>query len=409
MRWTHTSPFCRTAALLMLWMCAAGGGGTASAQVSLRGQADPIAGDVTKVGPEGVTVAIGGVPKIVGWDRVRDVHGEQGAAAAKQLEAVADLWRARMRLERGDFAAAEPMLDALAAGQRGIVGPTAAVVFEGQLRCRLKRGAVAPAVWAWLDWVRARGGAIGAGSDASLGWIGGRYDAPAVVESRTGLILGTPPIFLHDAALDAAVASDEWSRFTGADTTTAELAMLYRAAARFEAELPPELGTITSNNEAVRLAADIVQSRVGSDQQRQAARANLKSRLEQHDIDPWTECWCRVGMGRSLLREADSDMMRQGIIQLLHVPSRFARVSSYAASIALAEAAMMLHDLGDDQGAAALKAELMDRYARSNAAGWPRLREIKPAPDPRKQSGAKETPATGDKDASGKPPEGNGG
>ncbi len=420
MRWTAFSRSARRACagpavVRMLWMVAAGATAVAStasmvnAQVSLRGQQDPIAGDVTKVGPEGITLTIGGVPKIVGWDRVREVHGEQGAAATKQIEAVADLWRARMRLERGDFTAAEPMLDALAAKERGVFGPTAAVVFEGQLRCRLKRGATLPAVWAWLDWVQARAGAIGAGSDTSLGWIGGRFDAPAVVEPRTGLILGTPPIFLHDAALDAAVASDEWSRFSSADTTTAELAMLYRAAARFEAELPPELGPVTSNNEGVRLVADIVQARVGNDQQRQTARANLKSRLEQRDIDPWTECWCRMGMGRSLLREPDSDMMRQGIIQLLHVPSRFARGSSYAAPIALAEAAIMLHELGDDQGAAALKAELMDRYLRSNAAGWARLREIKPIPDSRKQNAPKETPAAASKDASGKPPEGNGG
>lgn len=405
MRWI--APPSRPTAMLMLWMFAAS---ATSAQVSLRGQADPIAGDVTKVGPEGIVLTIGGVVKTVGWDRVREVHGEQGAAATKQLEAVGELWRARMRLERGDFAAAEPMLDVLAPKMRGVVGPTAAVVFEGQLRCRLKRGATASAVWAWLDWVRARGGAIGSGSDSTLAWIGGRLDAPAVVESRTGLILGTPPIFLHDAALDAAVASDEWERFTSADATTAELAMLYRAAARFEAELPPELGPVTSSNDSVRLVADIVQARVGTDPQREAARANLKSRLEQRDLDPWTECWCRVGMGRSLLREADSDMMRQGIIQLLHVPSRFARVSSYAASISLAEAAIMLHELGDDQGAAALKAELMDRYARTNAAGWPRLREIKPVPDPRKQSGTKEEPgAAGEKDAKAKPTEGQGG
>ncbi len=420
MRWTALPrsarrDVVRPAVMRMLWMMAASGASVAStsnsadAQVTLRGQQDPIAGDVTKVGPEGITITIGGVPKIVGWDRVREVHGEQGAAATKQLEAVADLWRARMRLERGDFPAAEPMLDALAAKERGMFGPTAAVVFEGQLRCRLKRGATLPAVWAWLDWVQARGGAIGAGSDTTLGWIGGRFDAPAVVESRTGLILSTPPIFLHDAALDAAVASDEWSRYSSADTTTAELAMLYRAAARFEAELSPELGPVTSNNEAVRLVADIVQARVGNDQQRQAGRANLKSRLEQRDIDPWTECWCRMAMGRSLLREPDSDMMRQGIIQLLHVPSRFARGSSYIAPIALAEAAVMLHELGDEAGAAALKAELLDRYPRSNASGWARLREIKPILDPRKQNTAKEPAAPATKDATGKPPEGNGG
>lgn len=383
--------------------------GTAGAQVLLRGQPEALRGDVTGASAAGLLVTVGGVAKTVSWDRVREVHGEKGAEAAKHLEAVRDLWRARMRLERGDFAAAEPMLDALAERERTVVGPTAAVVFEGLLRCRLKRGATLPAVWAWLEWSRARSGLIRAERGVSAAWVGGTIDAPAVLERGSGLIAGVPPLFLRDAALDAAAASDEWVRFGAADETTKTLAALYRSAARFEAGLPPELGTLAPqiSDESVRLVAEVVAARVGDDKEREQARGALRTRLEQREIEPWLECWCRVGMGRSLVREQDSEVVRQGVIQLLHAPSRFARVSPYAAAVALAEAAVVVHDLGDEQGAAALKAELMDRFPRSVAAGWIRLRDIKPPPEPRR-AGPRQEPAK-DAPSPGATPEGSGG
>jgi hypothetical protein len=376
------------AAANLMWMSAAG---AASAQVYLRGQPDAVSGQIAAVGPEGVGINIGGVVKTIGWDRVREVRGDHGAEAARELALVGELWRARMRLERGDLVAAEPLFEALVARERGVVGPTSSVVFEGLLRCRLRRGATAWAVWAWLDWVRCRGGAIGGAIDPSSLWIGGRIESSPVIDAKTGLLTGLPPIFLHDAALDASAASDEWGRFLGADPAVAELAMLYRAAARFEVGLNPELGPISSAGESVRLVADMVLARCGSDAERQAALGNLRARLSQKDIEPWVECWCRVGIGRSLVREQDSDLKRQGVIQLLHAPSRFMRVSTSAASIALAEAAVTLHELGDEQGALALKNELSERFARSAAVGWPKLREIRQSPDPAR-SGAGNKP-----------------
>ena len=89
------------------------------------------------------------------------------------------------------------------------------------------------------------------------------------------------------------------------------------------------------------------------------------------------ECWCRAGIGRSLVRDNDPELRRQGVIQLLHIPARFVRVSPLLASLALAESAVTLHELGDDAGAEAVKGELIDRFPRSAAAGWPRLREVR--------------------------------
>ncbi len=355
--------------------------GQARAQVYLRTQSEPISGEVSRVGPEGIAIGVAGAVKTIGWDRVREVRGEHGAAAAKEMLPLTELWRARMRLERGDFGAAEPILDGLVARERGIVGPTAAVVFEGLVRCRLRRGAQAGAVWAWLEWVRVRGGTPGMGSDISATWVGGKIDAAPIFDAQTGLITSLPPVFLRDASLDAAAANDEWNRFLGTEPATAELAMLYRAAVRFEAGLDPEIGTVSSASESVRLVADVVLARAGDDAQRKVARGNLQARADRQDVEPWVECWCRVGLGRSLVRESDPELKRAGVVQLLHAPSRFTRFSASAASISLAEAAVALHDLGDELGAVALKAELTDRFARSNAMGWARLREVKAPTD----------------------------
>jgi hypothetical protein len=332
--------------------------------------------------------------RLGGWDRVREVRGEQGGAGAKAtgFATLSDqLWRARTRVERGDFAAAEPLLDGLVDRSRGVPGPTSSVVFEGLLRCRLRRGAQIPAVWAWLDWSAARG----IGGD----WIGGKIDAARVIDSETGLAPSLPPVFLRDAAVDAGAMSDDWARLVAPGAGKAELAQLYLAAIRFETGQAAEaLPNVVNAAPGVRLVSEIVRARIGDEAERRAARDALLKRLETKDLEPWMECWCRVGVGRSLLREADSENRRQGVVQLLHAPARFVRVSPAIAGIALAEAAVGLHDLGDEAGAVALKGELLDRFGRTPAASWSRLREIKLAEPARAVGG---TPA---KAEDGKPP-----
>lgn len=350
-------------------------------QVYLRGQGEPLGTEVMSVESAGVVVRAGEGTKTIAWDRVREVRGEHGGAADAFAKAAGTLWRGRTRLERGDFVAAEPLLESLVDVARSTQGPTSSVVFEGVLRCRLRRGAQASAVWAWLDWVRARGGVIGGGVDPAAHWVGGRVEGSPVVDPATGLVMSMPPVFLRDSALDAAASGSEWERYgSGADVVTAELAALYRDAARYESAMSTGAKPTAQASESVRLVSDMVLSRVGNDQQRAAARAALEARITGKEVEPWLECWCRVGIGRSLLREAEAEQKRLGIVQLLHAPARFVRVSPSLAALALAEGAVALNELGDESGARALRAELMDRFGRSAAAGWSRLREIRPAP-----------------------------
>lgn len=355
----------------------------AMAQVEMRGAALPLSAEVVAVGPEGVTVAQGDGQSVISWDRVRAVRSVSHADAAKVFAERAErLWRARSRVERGDFASAEPLLEALASGGAGgLSGPSAEVVFESLLRCRLHRGSVTGAVWAWLDWRRVRA-ATGAART-----IGGSVDATPVIDVGTGLVPTLPPMFVNDPATGVGVQSAEWGRFAAAgskseptDAKVKALAELYLAAARFDTGVAVQVGEIASTDAGVKLVADVVLSRAGNEAQRKAARAALESRLEGEGdagSSGWVECWCRLALGRAMLREGDDATRRLGVIHLMHVPARFARLSPMMASMALADAAAGLNELGDAAGAQAVKAELLARYPRQPAANDARLREIK--------------------------------
>ncbi len=214
-----------------------------------------------------------------------------------------------------------------------------------------------------------------------------------VFDPVTGLAPGLPPVFQNDAATGVGVQSDEWASMAaevgGGDERTRVLAELYLAAARFDTGQSLEIAPVTSGDPGVKLVADVVLARAGNEQQRAAARAALEARLssgvdrvragdggETVQAEGWVECWCRLGLGRSLVREQDEAARRLGVIHLLHVPARFSRVSPVLASMALADAAAALHAIGDHAGARAVKAELVSRYPRHSAVNDPRLRDI---------------------------------
>jgi hypothetical protein len=352
-------------------------GPSAYAQLYLRGDPKPAAAAVSGVTDQGVLVGEGKAAKLVGWDRVREVKGEHAAGATPYAPLADALWRARTRVERGDFAGAEALLEPLAATEAGKVGPAAAVTFEGLTRCRLARGVQTRAVWSWLAWLGAK---EGLSSPRPSGWQGGVVDLPPMSDSATALVPALPPMWLKDAALEAAAGSAEWESLDALPQDVQPLAKLYRAAMRAEAgggATDADLA-VQATTDGVRLVQAVVLARAGDEKQREAARATLTRRLQDKAIPAWQELWCRVALGRSLVRESDPALKRRGMIQLLHAPARFPRLSPYLASLALAEAAVTAQEMGDAAGAAALKAELLDAYPQSNAAAWPKLREIKP-------------------------------
>lgn len=364
----------RTSVLLAVLIAA-----PCSAQVYLRGQRDAEAGAVESVSPEGVRVSRekGGVPTsvLIGLEQVRDVRGAHSAEFQALQSLAENAWRGRSRIDRGDFAGGEPLLEAIEPKFRGATGPTAGAVYGGLVRSRLARNARGGAMVAWLKLVESRG----SGDRAT--WSGASERDDDVFDRQTSLAFELPPIFYAGSATD--VASSAWDELaTSSDPRVGELAALYRAAWRFESDPGGAKAIVAesgASDDGVRLVRDIVLSRVGEPAQRSSARERLGKRLQASDIEPWQEAWCRVALGRSLMHESDPEGRRSGVLQALHVPARLARHAPELAAVALAESASTLSELGDQAGAAALKDELAKVAPRHRLLESPGMRSIKSA------------------------------
>jgi hypothetical protein len=365
-------------------------GALCASQLEMRGGEAPPQGRILTVDVAGVT--LGGAVEgpsasqpamIVGWDRVRTVDGELEAAARPYLPSADRAWRARMRLARGDPVAAEPLFEELFGTYRGLTGPTAAVVAEGLLRCRLRRGAHVSAIDPWLA-LRA------ASAGGTESWLHADWSAqagmPPILDAETGLVPGIPPIWVGSAA--ARAMSGLRLEAPGGDPAQPSrvLGQLYLAAAEFEAGRTPELPIIRSTDAGVRLVFDVVRSRVASAPDREEARRALADRIARagspppDGTPPWMEAWCRAALGRSMILEQDEQARQLGIVEMLQVPARFSVLHPYLAGTALAEASVALRDMGDTAGADVLRAELMQRYPDHPVLEWERIQRTTPRP-----------------------------
>src|SRR5690606_26027526 len=113
-------------------------------------------GEIVTVDEQGVTVRGDATQTVISWDRIRTVSGDHAAIAANHANVADRLWRARTRIERGDWRLGEPLFEGLFATYGALTGPASAVAAEGLLRCRLRRGAQAASVEPWLALVRIR-------------------------------------------------------------------------------------------------------------------------------------------------------------------------------------------------------------------------------------------------------------
>jgi hypothetical protein len=380
-------------ALALVWDGGAGSVARASAtelsDVVLRGpQGDnPAAqgvGPVLAVSLVGVEVRDLAAPdgvargKVLSWDRVAAVRGEFSQEAEAYAELATDAWRARARMERGDLAGAEPLLEQLFVRYRGQQGPTAAMVASGLLRCRLQRQAQSAAVEAWL--------ALMASEQPEVMFepIRNEEDVarPRVLDEAWGLAPQLPPIWVRGPALrvvlGAIAGEGEASNRAG------RLARLYRLSAAVDAgesadaeAISKTLGERPSGDQGLELVWDVVASRVASGAARDAALAGLRARLaprsgEAEPLPGWAEAWTRVALGRALLvrgaagdeaaRLAQDDVRNLGIVQLLHVPARLEGVSPYLAGVALAEVGAALDEDGQTDAAGRVRRMFFERY-----------------------------------------------
>ncbi len=301
---------------------------------------------------DGLHIERSGRPAVIGWDRVRAVSGDGADGAAPYLELGKVAWRAIGRLERGDAFGAEPLFEALFEKYRGVAGPTAAAVAEGLMRCRLRRGARAAALSAWLDLY-----ANLASSPASQPRWG--LDSPAI-DPGTWLAPSLPPLWLDD---QSARAFAEMPAAETGDEVAWAMWVLYRAAARHAVGYPinPDdlgrAGTIAERREGGAFVAAMVAAQVGGPEARGEARRTL-DRERAPGRARWRVEWATVAIGRSLLREDDEHLRLRGVLELLSLHTDPRGSSPYMHGLALADAVIGCRALGDEHAAGVLENEL---------------------------------------------------
>ncbi len=340
------------------------------------------------------------VKNVLTWDRVARVSGWLEDPAKPYTHNAEQAWRARTRLERGDWVSAEPLLDALFESARRKPGPSAAVIDEALARARVRRGAHVLAVEPFLAFLQSSSTSAPPAmhanwaSEAGLG---------VLVDPTTQLAPALPPIWVRLPAVEAMASAGTLAAGWDSATTGAPLsrvtmlAMLYLESAKFEADMPASLPPIKPADPGVQLMHEVVAARIGTSEQRAAARKLLRDRIRAAEstpapsqnsedaapiIPPWTEAWARVALGRSLVREPGLDDRQAGILQLLHVPARFARSQPYLAGLALAEASLALRSMGDAAGADELARELVRQFPSHPILDWPPIRDTIPANPP---------------------------
>lgn len=344
--------------------------------VSLRGIDPPAIGTLVGADADLVALVSGGATTFYGWDRVRGIAGE-ATATSDDLSRGERLWRARVRVEKGDYAGAEPILDELEPWFAGRKGPTASAGALGLLECRITRGAHALAVAPMIAYA-------GAVSGGTAGW----YNPPSTREPRPGQVLPglvwdaayglsplVPPMWVDTPATHGLIGKTK----TVVPGRAATLAALYDASAAFECGQVVTLPEVPAGADSgVRLMHEVVTARVGDAETRARARAALSARLTP-EAPAWVVGWCRAGLGRSLILEDSRDAKMLGVAELLSVPAMQERLNPGLTAVCLAQAAATLDDLGDAPGAAALKQELGLKFPTHPVRTWERLTRRAPS------------------------------
>lgn len=336
-------------------------------RIERRGSDAALEGDISDIGPNGVTIksSTGGVQTVT-WDRVRQVITND-PSLQNRVKEYADvsltLWRARSRVERGDYALAEPLLDRLfadyRANHRGESYETALIVAEGLLRCRLIRGANDASVIPALECARLRRKGVSTTAYAIL---------PKLFDDSTNLCMTLPPAWLPTS--DLTRLAEDLSAFDSAgDAGVAAMASLYRAAAlRGVNQTADKVSAAQVDQPGVDLLRLLVNcSDVDSDR-RAAGRAALETRVAE--LPEWARAWARYALGDSLLRESGMGQQERGLVDFAHVPASHLRQQPYLAALALARISAALVRMGDATGAATIRIELEQLVPNQSASHW---------------------------------------
>lgn len=332
--------------------------------VERRGGAPSLEGEIT-IEDAGVRVRTrGGAAQLVPWDRVRSVTPRPaGDDFEQRMKLAEELWRARSRLERGDYALAEGIFERHFELSRGRTDETALVIAEGLARCRLARLDPALALIPALEAARMRRAGINTESYRAM---------PALIDDATALCVQLPPAWLASPTtrrLEQELASYD----ARGDEVIASLASLYRQSIRQQMHGPwqdavfAEPRGATARHPGVALLRDLVQAGAAEPGARELARGAIARLMDGSGDAPsaWVEAWGRYALGLSLLWEDEPERTARGAVHLLHLPARFNDSQFYLSGLAVAQVIHMLErkPVSSVAGASSLRAELDRRYS----------------------------------------------
>lgn len=352
--------FAAVAALLAWAMASAHA--HAQVTVTLRHQGGDRVGRIAAEDGDGITLEVPGAPpqrEFIRWDIVRSVDGG-GVAPQSRAQRMAlgeSIWRGRIRLDRGDAAAAEPLLQAAASSLSRESGPLALAAWEELLRARIALGG------------ELAEGAVRAPSlRASVRASG---DLPVALPSRadpldagTGLVPSAPPAWATRA--EATRAREGFQSIAASSRDVALLAGLYAQIAAADAgdpqpppprgarpvgSPPPPRGALARGVELLEAWAAAV-----SNDAEARKRGRETMRRMARELSPAMRAWAIYAGGRSLAMEGDAKQRRIGATEMLKAAAAHGALAPILVRAAESRAAESLEAAGDSTSAAMLRA-----------------------------------------------------
>jgi len=345
----------------------------ADVTVALRGNAEPVTGIGAVAALRGLEVQQPGTKGsvIIPWDLVRSVEGATIVGLENELTVGQDLWRGRIRVERGDEALAEPLLAKHWERYRLQDGPTSAVVAEGLLRCALARQDLRAAVEPWFVCLR-----IGSNGEPS------RFpDMPGVLDDTTGLLPELSPFLPESRRAELAEALASVAKASTGDAATAGIAA--ECTARLARMLSAtEPGTvIAAATDPGRDAAPsvralgLIETILTAPDRRSADRAVAEFERVLPDPPGYLGAWKLAAAGAQaarLARTAQGDArgraLEEAALALLAVPASGLDKTGLVDAYALEEAVALLKDAGDKVSSTQVEA-ILDERLRDAAGG----------------------------------------
>ena len=351
--------------------------------VELRGGEAAIAAAGVTALPQGLEIRnsdarSGERRELLAWDLVRAISASDASVrppGSDMMPMASDLWRARVRIERGDTGLARPLLERHSARFLGLDGPTAQLVWEGLLRCAIEAGEPRESVVPWLECLRL-------GSDG----VPSRFPAlEPELDDGTGLLPSLPP-FVPAEGREALAALCERGAGVAqaanpAASRSASVALAARVGVRLgrlmriaggaslAAEAPAARGEALAPAErALMLLEAIV---VAPDARSRAAQIVAFDRAFAEPA-PFLASWRLAAIGAGAARDAGAvadpaariAALESAAIELLAVPASGLDRTGLVDAYALEEAARLVREAGNAQLAAQLESLRDERLTR---------------------------------------------